>query len=415
MQQPDLFEPLLAAYRQVQIHDEGISNTKLYETLNVANGERSPVGRARQPHNLAHRRVRWHQQTMKAMGLIERVPGQRGTWRLTPQAQQDPELTPAPEGVAMVACSTNLGCAIWVRSETLTSQFTESIHAIITSPPYPLRHARAYGNPSEEAFVDFICGSIEPLLKNLVRGGCIALNLSNDIFLARSPARSLYLEKLTIAMSQKLGLSLIDRVVWASNKAPGPTYWASITRQQLCVGYEPVLVFCNDPVACIADNRRVLQPHSPRHAQLLARGGEQRTARYGDGAYKLRPGSFSNQTLGTIPKNVLNIPTTSKEVAQSRKLAKSLGLATHGALMPVKLARLLVEFLTPPDALVVDIFGGWLSTALACEEAGRRWIAFEKMAQYVAGGSLRLQHCEGFMASFDLPGWNEAPFRTVGN
>lgn len=407
MQQSDLFEPLLAAYRGVQIHDEGISNAKLYETLNVAGGERSPVGQARQPHNLAHRKVRWHQQTMKAMGLIERVPGQRGTWRLTPQAQQDPELTPAPEGVAMVACSTSLGCAIWCRSETLTSQFTETIHAIITSPPYPLRNARAYGNPSEEEFVDFICSSIEPLLKNLVKGGCIALNLSNDIFLHRSPARSLYLEYLTIAMSRRLGLSLIDRIVWASNKAPGPTYWASITRQQLCVGYEPVLVFCNDPVACIADNRRVLQPHSQRHAKLLARGGEQRTARYGDGAYKLRPGSFSNQTLGTIPKNVLNIPNTSREVVQSRKRAKSLGLATHNALMPVALARLLVEFLTPPGSLIADLFGGWLSTALACEEANRRWIAFEKMAQYAVGGALRLQHCDGFLASFDLPGWNE--------
>uniref|UniRef100_UPI000B285B3E site-specific DNA-methyltransferase n=1 Tax=Pseudomonas aeruginosa TaxID=287 RepID=UPI000B285B3E len=188
MQQPDLFESLLAAYRGVQIHDEGISNASVYEALNVAGGERAPVGRSRQPHNLAHRRVRWHQQTLKKMGLIERVPGQRGTWRLTPQAKDVPELTPAPEGVAMVACSTRLGVALWTRSETLTSQFTETIHAIITSPPYPLRNARAYGNPSEEEFVDFICGSIEPLLKNLVRGGCIALNLSNDIFMAKSPA-----------------------------------------------------------------------------------------------------------------------------------------------------------------------------------------------------------------------------------
>ncbi len=35
MQQPDLFEQLLASNRQNQIHDAGISNTKLYETQNV--------------------------------------------------------------------------------------------------------------------------------------------------------------------------------------------------------------------------------------------------------------------------------------------------------------------------------------------------------------------------------------------
>lgn len=38
-------------------------------------------------------------------------------------------------------------------------------------------------------------------------------------------------------------------------------------------------------------------------------------------------------------------------------------------------ARLLVEFLTPPGGLVLDPFGGWFSTALACEESGYRWVA----------------------------------------
>lgn len=49
MQQSDLFEPLLAAYRNVQINDEGISNQALYEALDLVGGERKPVGRARQP------------------------------------------------------------------------------------------------------------------------------------------------------------------------------------------------------------------------------------------------------------------------------------------------------------------------------------------------------------------------------
>lgn len=64
-------------------------------------------------------------------------------------------------------------------------------------------------------------------------------------------------------------------------------YWASITRQHLNAGYEPVLIFCNDPVRCLADNRRVFQPHTEQHAKLIYRGGERRTATYGDGAYKL--------------------------------------------------------------------------------------------------------------------------------
>ena len=117
MQQSDLFEPLLAAYRNVQIHDEGISNAALYQAMNLVGGERKPVGRAHERHNLEHRTVRWQQQTLKRLGLLERVPGQRGRWRLTPKAQKDGDLTPAPEGVALVAFSTDLGVAIWTRTE----------------------------------------------------------------------------------------------------------------------------------------------------------------------------------------------------------------------------------------------------------------------------------------------------------
>lgn len=255
--------------------------------------------------------------------------------------------------------------------------------------------------------MDFICRSLEPLLKNLIVGGCLALNCSQDIFMSKSPARSMYLEELTLAMNRKLGLYLHDRIVRENkSKPPGPTYWASITRQQLNVGYEPVLIFCNDPVRCVADNRRVLQPHSERHAKLLAAGGEKRTASYGDGAYKLRPGSFGNATAGKIQRNVVSITHVSREVEMTRKHAKEFGLPVHGALMPVKLARLLVEFLTPPGGLVLDPFGGWLSTALACEEAGYPWVALEKMAEYVAGGGMRLRDRPGFHASFDLAGWN---------
>ncbi|WP_198161218.1 MULTISPECIES: site-specific DNA-methyltransferase [unclassified Variovorax] len=409
MQQSDLFEPILAAYRNVQINDEGITNSALYQALNLTGGDRKPVGRAREPHNLQHRKVRWQQQTLRRLGLLERIPGQRGKWRLTPKAQKDGDLTPAPEGVALVAFSTDLGLAIWTRTETLAGKLTDQISAIITSPPYPLREARAYGNCSEAEYVDFICGALEPLLKNLITGGCIALNVSNDIFLSKSPARSMYVERLTLALHDRLGLQLLERAIWHNpTKPPGPTYWASIKRQQLNVGYEPVLIFCNDPVRCIADNRRVLQPHSKRHTQLLAAGGEVRTATYGDGAFKLRPGSFGNVTAGKIPKNVISIAHVSREVEKTRKEAKALGLPVHGALMPVKLAKLLVEFLTPPGGLVLDPFGGWCSTALACEEAGYRWMALEMMAEYAAGGGLRMSDRPGFLASFDLEHWKPA-------
>lgn len=62
-----------------------------------------------------------------------------------PKAQQEGDLTPTPEGVPLVAFSTDLGVAIWTRTETLAGKLTDQISAIITSPPYPLRQGRETG------------------------------------------------------------------------------------------------------------------------------------------------------------------------------------------------------------------------------------------------------------------------------
>lgn len=212
-----------------------------------------------------------------------------------------------------------------------------------------------------------------------------------------SPARSLYIERLTLALHDRFGLSLMDRLCWTSPKAPGPVQWASKTRQQLNVAYEPVLWFSPDPVRCFADNRRVLLPHTEKHLKLVAAGGERRSAVYGDGAYRLREGrSFAAPTLGRIPRNVLQFTHHGAEISQLRAAARALGLPVHGALMPLSLAEFLVNFLTREGDLVADCFGGWGTTAAAAQASGRRWITTELMAEYVAGQALRLASAPGF-------------------
>ena len=143
-------------------------------------------------------------------------------------------------------------------------------------------------------------------MKNLVQGGSVVLNISNDIFMPGSPARSLYRERLVIALCERLGLHKMDETIWmVPNKAPAPIEWASKHRYQLNTAYEPIYWFCNDPIRSRSDNRRVLEPHSERHKQLMARGGETRDVSFADGAYRIRPGDFGTVTPGRIPKNVV--------------------------------------------------------------------------------------------------------------
>jgi len=366
---------------------------------------RTPVGQSQQEHSLLKRKVRWHQQTLKKLGLLERAD--RGTWQLTEAGKQ--KLCRIEASVALLGYSTDLGICIWGSAERVFSRLDRPITLCVTSPPYLLRKPRAYGNPQEEReYIDFICRVIEPIVKNLVDGGSVCLNISNDVFEAGSPARSMYVERLLIALHDKLGLHLMDRLVWHNpSKPPGPVHWASIKRVHLNVAYEPVYWLTNNPHRVRADNRRVLQEHTEAHLKLIRGGGEQRDASFCDGAYSIRAGkSFANQTAGKIPRNILAYGHACGNKRQAIARAKELGLPVHGATMPLGLAKFLIQFLTTEgdDELVAEPFGGWNTTGLAAEMLGRPWVTTEVMREYVRGGAERFTGAQGFLSGLNTKG-----------
>jgi DNA modification methylase len=398
-EQLDLFPHVAAAYADAA---GALNNAQLYRAVARSAGisegalhTRVPVGTAGAPRSPITRRIRWMQQTLKQLRVIERVDGERGVWQLTERASKD--LDRAAAGVKLVAFHTDLGMAIWSRHQDVFQGLREPITLYISSPPYPLRQARAYGNPDEARYVDFICESIEPIVRNLVAGGSIILNVSNDIFENRSPARSLYLERLVLALHDRLGLALMDRIPWVNlSKPPGPTYWACVNRVQLTTAYEPILWFTNDPLRVRSDNRRVLEAHTERHKRLMAAGGAHRTAEYGDGAYKLRPDSYGRVTEGKIPRNVLQRGHACRDTTAYRQHAASLGLPTHGAAQPTSIPDFFIRLLTEPGDLVVDQFGGTTKTGLAAERLGRRWIVTEWILQYLRGAAELYRDFPGF-------------------
>ncbi|MBB5546554.1 site-specific DNA-methyltransferase [Paraburkholderia fungorum] len=348
---------------------------------------RSPVGEKKTQRSLLQREVRWHCQSLKAQGLLERVEDARGVWQLTDAGKQ--KLRKARSGVSVLAFDTKLGIAIWGDAHRVFSSWHEPIFLCLTSPPYPLRRHRAYGGPGESEYTDFITRHIEPIVKNLVPGGNVVLSLSPDIFEEGSPSQSLYLERLTIALCDRLGLRLMNRVIWTSNKAPGPIQWASKERMQMNSGYEFLLWFCNEPRKCIADNRRELEPHTEKHKKFMAAGGVKKPRVSSDGAHRQVLGAYSNPTEGKIMRNVIYVSNTCASQRAYKKRARELGLEAHGAPMPLDLARKLIRFMTEAEQLVVDPFGGSMTTGLAAEKEGRRWASTELVYDYVRGAAER--------------------------
>lgn len=398
--QLDLFSEVMHAYAARQ--NGTLDNTSLYDRVATrldlpaaALQEKVPVGQSGQPHNLLARQIRWHQQTLKHAGILERVPGERGVWALTQPASD--ELNQIDRNVSVLGFSTNLGIAILGWCDSVFSKIDTPIHLIITSPPYPLAKARSYGNPKEHEYVDWICRTLEPVIKNLVPGGSICLNISNDVFMSGSPARSLYRERLIIALYERLGLYKMDELIWENrSKAPGPVQWASINRFQLNVAWEPVYWLTNDPKLVRSDNRRVLEAHTEKHLNFIRNGGVKDFASRSDGAYKVYPGKYSNETAGRIPKNVLSIGHACRDQREYKDMARAAGLPAHGAPMPLKLASFLIEFLTQPGEVVADPCGGSFTTAKAAERLGRRWLSTECMVEYVLGSAYRFQNAPGF-------------------
>lgn len=391
--QLELFEHVLTSYADNS--DGVLDNRSLYQEVAERAGlsaeiveHRVPIGKAMAKRSTVKRAIRWQQQTLKALGLLEPVPGSRATWRITAKGRN--KLTAAPPGRVVVAFSTGLGLALWADHHSVFSRLNEPIALCFTSPPYPLRQPRAYGNPSESEYVDYMSAALEPVVRNLVPGGSVCLSLSNDVFQRGLPARSLYLERLVLALVERLGLHLMDRVVWHNpSKPPGPVQWASVMRSQLNVAYEPILWFTNDPQRVRADNRRVLEPHTERHRRLMEGGGERRTATFGDGAYRIRPGDFGGSTPGRIPRNVIVRGHHCADLAEYRRLARAEGLPVHAAAQPTSLAEFFIRFLTAVEELVVDLWAGTLTTAVGAERNGRRWLVTERMREYVYGGKLR--------------------------
>lgn len=398
MDQIDLFDDVLQAYAG----SGRLSNNALYATLSATGkiplekwNEKKAIGEAGALHSPLKRTVRWYQQSLRALNLLERED--RGVWKLTTKGRS--KLTAAPAGKVLLGFSTDLGLCLWSRAESVFPLLGEPIHLVLSSLPYPLRTPRKYGNPPEASYVDWVCNLMEPLVRQLVPGGSILLNVGADVFLEGSPARSLYVERLVLALADRYLLSKMDSLIMNNPcRPPGPMQWASRTRQQLVATYEYMLWFTNDPVNVRSDNRRVLKPHTEVHRKLIERGGETRSTSYGDGAHRVRPGSYASPTAGTIPRNVLTQSHNCIDKMALAKMAAAAGLPIHGATMNLKLAQFLIEFLSEPQDLIVDPCGGWMRTGKAAELSGRRWCATEQFAEYVLGASLSFQGAQGFQS-----------------
>lgn len=110
--------PLLKTITQAYETKQCLSNSQLYEHLaNTGHihapdlNRVEPIGEYGKKHSVLKRKIRWYQQTLKTMGVIEST-GTRGQWRLS-QKQEGSKLPMIADGKVLLAYATDLGVALW--------------------------------------------------------------------------------------------------------------------------------------------------------------------------------------------------------------------------------------------------------------------------------------------------------------
>jgi DNA modification methylase len=283
--------------------------------------------------------------------------------------------------------STSLGKAFVAPAEDwLQTRPDESVDLVVTSPPFALLREKAYGNPDQSAYVDWLV-SFGPLIRRVLKeSGSFVLDLGGA-YQRGMPVRSLCNFRVLLRLCDECGFFLAEEFFWHNPaKLPSPIEWVNKRKIRAKDSVNTVWWLSKTPQPK-ADVRRVLTPYSDRMLKLLEDPSkffspDKRPSGHDVG---LR---FSANNGGAIPSNLLSYPNTDSNSLYLR-LCKRFGLAAHPARYPEALPEFFIKFLTDPGDMVLDIFAGSNTTGRSAERLGRHWLAVDCDREYVAASALR--------------------------
>jgi DNA modification methylase len=293
---------------------------------------------------------------------------------------------PASRGVSP-CYSTDMGTAYCGDSLDLLSGLApESIDLIVTSPPFALLRQKAYGNESQDAYVDWLLEfgrRAKPVLKPT---GSFVLDLGGA-YQRGVPVRSLHQYKVLIRFCEELGYFLAQEFFWHNpSKLPSPIEWVNKRKIRVKDTVNTVWWFSKTEWPQ-ADARQVLVAYSDRMKKLLGNGDKYYQPKERPSGHDISA-SFDTDNGGAIPPNLLSVPNTESNSRYLRH-CKALGVPGHPARFPSKLPEFFIRFLTQPGDLVLDIFAGSNTTGEAAERLGRRWLSCDLDCSYVAASVFR--------------------------
>lgn len=284
---------------------------------------------------------------------------------------------------------------------------TASANLVFTSPPYALHFKKEYGNAHKREYVRWFIPFATEILRVLRDDGSFVLNIGGS-YNEGKPTRSLYHFHLLIALVEEVGFHLAQECFWYNPaKMPMPAEWVTVRRIRIKDSVEYVWWFSKTPWPK-ASNVRVLKDYSPDMIRLSRRGVRPTVRPSG---HVIRDSFDKIETGGAIPGNVVDgelpdlldapVPETMLKFGNNAanddyaKRSRELGLKMHPARFPAALPEFFVKLLTEQGDVVIDPFAGSNTTGVVAESLRRRWIAMERVPEYLETSKVRFERAVG--------------------
>lgn len=254
------------------------------------------------------------------------------------------------------------------------------VQLIFTSPPFPLKKKKRYGNLDGEAYLKWLADFGPIFSEMLTDDGSIVMEVGNA-WEHGSPIQSTLPYESLLAFLKAGNLKLCQEITYFNPaRLPSPAQWVTVERIRLKDATTKIW-WMSKTEKPKADNRNVLVPYSEAMKKLL------KSKRYNAGTrpseHRISEESFLKDNNGAIAPNLIEAANTYSTLPY-QEFCKLHEVQPHPARMPSAIPEFFIKFLTDKNDLVMDPFAGSNTTGATAESLGRRWLSVEPMIQYAA-------------------------------
>lgn len=267
----------------------------------------------------------------------------------------------------------------------LIPNYKGKIQLILTSPPFPLKRSKKYGNKTGQEYLDWLCSIGNAMKPLLTESGSIVIEIGNAWNSSEPTYSTLPLETL-LAIKKECDLYLCQEFIYYNPaRLPGPIEWVNKRRIRVKDSFTQIW-WMSKTAYPYANNRAVLEPYSKQMSKLISSGKYNAGIRPSEHA--ISETAFSTNNGGAIPANVIIAANTiSNDIYISKCKEKKIDI--HPARMAKAIPEFFINFLTEKNDIVLDCFAGSNTTGAVAEVLGRRWISTELNRTYYDGSKYR--------------------------